>query len=207
MKLFSNHVVIGCDRDPGIRQQAETLRSVLEGLAIRVHLYHFVHYRNVVKFLKGQIPDSDYTILCCHGVGDTEEEMRLNLEVIRQENDQDDLKYGWDEVTFYLTPGNIPEYIKKPKGTLICTAFGSGREPWVKAFLESGYEAYIAPVGPSVAATSSVLFLTSFFYHLMMHTQDYTDRVYTPREAVEVAAQADTHYEYGTRLFHYFEGQ
>lgn len=132
--------------------------------------------------------------------------MQLNLEVIRQDKDQDDLKYDWDEVTFHLTPKNIPEYIENPKGTLICTACHSGQEPWVKAFLAAGYKAYIAPVEP-VHVASSVLFITSFFYHLLMHTREYTDRVYTPQQAVEAAAQADTHYEYGTRLFQYFGNQ
>lgn len=145
MKRFHNHVVIGCDYTPEMRQQAEILRGVLEAFSIRVHLYHFVHYRNVVEFLKGQIPECDYVILCCHGVGATEEDMRFNLQVIRQSDDQDERKDGWQQVTFNLTPKNVSEYVQNPKGTLICTACGSGREAWANAFLAAGYKAYIAP--------------------------------------------------------------
>lgn len=205
MKRFYNHVVIGCDYTPEMRQQAEILRSVLEGFSIRVHLYHFVHYRNVIEFLKGQIPECDYVILCCHGVGDTEEEMKFNLQVVRQADDDDERKDGWQRVTFNLTPKNIAEYVENPKGTLICMACGSGREAWVNSFLAAGYKAYIAPVEDYVDWDASILFLTSFFYHLMMPTRDYTNRVFTPQQAVDAASQADAHYKYGTRLFQYFE--
>ena len=173
MKRFSNHVVIACDNTPEMRQQAEVLRSILEAFCVRVHLYHFVHHRNVVEFLKGQIPDCDYVILCCHGVGHTEDDMQFNIQVIRQADDQDDRKDGWQHVTFSLTPKNVSQYIENPKGTLICTACGSGREAWVETFLSAGYTAYIAPREDYADWDSGILFVTSFFYHLLMHTRLY----------------------------------
>ncbi len=203
MKRFSSHVVIGCDIE--MRDTAEVLRSILEAFSFRVHLYHLAHYRNVLEFLKGETPECDYVILCCHGDGDTEDNLHLNIEVIRQADDQDEKKNGWQKFTFKLTPKNIPQYIENPKGTLICMACGSGREAWVKSFLSAGYKAYIAPAEDYVDTNASILFITSFFYHLTMHLGDYTNRVYTPREAVEAAAQADAHYKYGTRLFQYFK--
>lgn len=205
MRLFFNHVVIGCDYTPEMRKQAETLRSVLECFAIRVHLYQFVHYRNVVEFLKGEIPECDYVILFCHGGGETREDKQLNLRVIRQADDQDERKDGWQNFTLHLTPEDIPEYVENPKGTLICTACGSGDQAWANSFLDVGYKAYIAPAGNYVDGNSGILFVTSFFYHLMMPTRDYTNHVFTPQQAVEAASRADAHYKYGTRLFQYFE--
>ncbi len=98
--------------------------------------------------------------------------------------------------------------MKNLDGALLSTACGSGREPLAAAFLNSGYQSYIAPVHPDdpeeiyVDLDSSLVFFTDFFYYLMDGVdRDYSTTTYTEQEAAEKAAQLDPHFRFGTKIF------
>lgn len=203
MKLFDS-VVIACDHSPDMFSMAKAIQGVLEEFGLRVHFYRLVQKKNVLDFLARQIPACEYVVLCCHGRG-SDDDMNITLQVVDQVDGEYDNPNGWDLITFKLTPANIPQYIKDAQGTFISLACGSGREPFAKAFLESGYKSYIAPVLRSYNGDAAVLFTIGLFYHLLASDRDFDKRTYTDKEAVERAAALDSDFELGTRVFRYYE--
>jgi hypothetical protein len=201
MKRIS--VAIACDSAPGNFQQATAIRGVLEAFSLQVHLYQFIQKQNVLDFLAGSYPECDYVIFCCYGKDAIDGEKQLIFHVVHQIDNDYDNKNGWDRIDFILTPSNLSQYVKNPKGTLICGGAASG-EVWAKAFLSVGYKVYIAPAQEDLACNSKLLFIIGFFYHLLMHRLDYTDKIFTPQESVAEAAAMDKHYEFGTQLFRYY---
>lgn len=196
-------VVIVCDNAAGNLQQGMAIRSVLEAFHVQVNFYQLLKKNDVLDFLSGNYPDCDYVIWFCYGSPEIDGEDRLNFQVIHQQNNEYTSKSGWEQINFTLTPSTVLEYIKNPKGTLICGA-ASG-QLWAKAFISAGYNGYIAPTNKDLACNSEILFLTGFFYHLLIHNLDYTEQRLTPQESVIAAASMDSYYEYGTKLFHYYE--
>jgi hypothetical protein len=204
MKKKEFSVVIACTHD--FLGEAIAIRGVLEASMCRVHLYHLVQKQGVIDFFAGPLPEHDYIILCCRGLGDTEEETQLIFDVVHQRNNDYDSKSGGERIDFSLTPANLSQYVKNPQGTLICGSTG-GFSVWPKAFLAAGYQSYIGLAEGALDADcdSFVLFVTGFFYHLRMHRRNYTDRVFTAQEAVAAAAAMDAHYDCGTKVFRYYE--
>lgn len=202
MKLFSTSVAIACDGTSGTFKVATAIRGVLETFGLQVYFYQLTQKQNVLDFLAGNYPDCDYTIVCCNGREGEDGENQLVFHVVHQIDNDYNCKTGWEWVDFILTPSNISQYVKNPKGILICV--GSG-EVWAKAFLEAGYKGYIAPSQEDLAWNSYILFVTGFFYYLLAHSLDYTDRIFTLQESVAEAALMDKHYEFGTKLFRYYE--
>jgi hypothetical protein len=141
--------------------------------------------------------------LLCFGRSGENGEEQLDFEVVHQKDNDYSNKSGWERVKFILTPSTVSQYIKNPKGTLICGA--TSGDLWVEAFLSAGYKSYIAPSQADIAINSEILFITGFFYHLLLHTLDYTDKKLTPKQSVIAAASMDKHYECGTQLFQYYE--
>lgn len=206
LRLFTR-VAIACDRT--MLKEAQALRGMLEAFRLQVDFYYFVQKRQILDFF-AQPRNYAYTIIFCHGSGETAEDMHLRLEVVDQENGDYDTPgdEGWDHVVVELTPAKIAEYVQNREGTLLSTACGSGREPLAEAFLKSGYQSYIAPVHPDdpkeiyVDLDSSLVFFTSFFYYLMDGVdRDYSTTSYTEQEAAEKAAQLDPHFRCGTKTF------
>ena len=203
MKRLSLSVAIACDGAAGNFQQATAIRSVLETFGIQAYFYQLLQQQNAIDFLAGNYADCDYVIWYCFGCPNENGEEQINFQVVHQQDNDYDSKSNWYRTTVSLTPDNIPQYIKNPKGTLICAS--TIGDKWAKSFLQTGYQAYIAPATADLALNSYTLFLTGFFYYLVMHGLDYyTGKRFTPTEAVEQAAAMDRHYEGGTKLFRYY---
>jgi hypothetical protein len=199
-------VAIVCDRT--MLREAHALRGVLESFALQVDFYYFIQKRQVLDFF-AQPRNYAYTIIFCHGSGETAEDMHLRLEVVDQKSGDYNNPVGWDFIAVELTPTKIAEYVQNRDGTLLSTACGSGRKPLAQAFLKSGYCAYIAPVSledpdefEDVDLDSSLVFFITFFYFLMAGVErDYSTTTYTEQEAVEKAAQLDPDFFLGTKCF------
>ena len=204
MRRLSTSVVIVCDGAAGNFQHASAVRGVLETFGLQIHFYQLLQQQNVLNFLTGDYPDCDYVIWFCYGCPDNNGNEQLNFSVVHQKDNNYDNKSGWERVNVTLTPANLSEYIKNPKGTLICAAT-SGKY-WAETFLAAGYEAYIAPSRGDTSCNSDTLFIIGFFYYLTMHGLDYyTGKQFSPHESVIKAASMDCDYECGTQLFEYYE--
>ena len=203
MKLPFLSVAIMCDGAPGNFQRATVVRSVLETFGIQVYFYQPLQQQSLLDFFQGNYADCDYVIWYCFGCPNERGEAQVNFQVVHQQDNDYESKSNWQRVRFGLTPNNLTDYIQNPKGTLICgAAFGS---EWAQAFLKVGYQACILPTTADLANNSKMLFLTGFFYYLMMHGMDYYQgEKFTPQEAVKYAAAMDRHYEGGTKLFNYY---
>ncbi len=206
LRMFTP-VAIVCDRT--MLREADALRGVLESFRLQVDFHYFVQKRQILDFFLQQ-RNYAYTVIFCHGSGQTAEDMHLRLEVVDQEDGDYDTPgdKGWDHVVVELTPAKIAEYVQNRDGTLLSTACGSGREPLAEAFLKFGYCSYIAPVhldDPEeiyVDLDSSLVFFISFFYYLMDGVdRDYSTTTYTEQEAVEKASQLDPDFRFGTKTF------
>jgi len=200
MKMFDS-VVIACPTtylDGGL-----AIRSALEWFRLRVHFYHCVQKQNVLDFLTGGIPSSDYVVMvsggliCADADGGNANEMAMGFPGLV------DLVDGkWQAADFWLTPGDIPELVNLKGQTIISLGCGSGREPFAKAFLDSGCKAYIGPVG-EVDQDATVMFTTALFYHLLSPERAGSGPC-SDEEAVRRAASVDTLCREGTHLFRYY---
>ena len=193
-----DRVVIAYDKNLDNFQMAIAIRGMLEFYGLNVSLVWLNEKQNAIDFLTGHVPKADYTILCAHGIG---YENRIWLTVIEKMTGTD---YCYEEVEFNLMPDNIGEYVKNSSGTFISTACESGREVFAKAFLDTGYRAFIAPE-VAVDVTSSVMFICGFFCNMLAHERDIHKATYTEREAVERAAAIQP-FPDGTAAFQYFGG-
>ncbi|GAB4553896.1 MAG: hypothetical protein Tsb0014_47120 [Pleurocapsa sp.] len=202
MKLLSTSVAIACDSAPGNFQRASAIRSVLETFGLQVYFYHLLQQQNVLDFLAGDRPDCDYTIWFCYGRSDENGNELVNFSVVHQQDNDYKNKSGWERVNVTLTPANVSQYIQNAQGILICSSMIGSY--WSEAMLNQGYQAFIAPQEPDLANNSYMLFLTGFFYYLMMHSLDYTEQQFSPEEATFKAAVMDKDYQFGTQLFYYY---
>ena len=191
-----------CDAAPGNFQRASAVRAVIETFGLRVYFYQLLQQQNVIDFLAGDYPNCDYVIWFCYGCPDFDGNEQLNISVVHQKDNDYNNKLGWKRVKVTLTPSTLSNYIKNPKGALICGS-ATGKY-WSQAFLSLGYQAYIAPKTIDLACNSYILFITGFFYYLTMHGLDYTDEKFTPKKSVAKAAAMDRDYEGGTKLFEYY---
>ena len=204
MKLYDSVVMIH-DYSPDLSSYINATRAALESFGLRVHLYDLTQKQNALEVLAGAIPACEYVILWCHGDSDANGKSQISFRVIDQVDGDYNKSRGWEGVTISLTPANIPDYFTGNERTIICIACGSGQDQFAQAFLESGYKAYIAPRGGGVHVNSAVLFIISFFYHLMAATRlDDQPFQHTDLEAVALATQADTNFAQGTLTFHYY---
>jgi hypothetical protein len=198
MKMFDS-VVIACDQSS--LDCAQALRASLELFRLHVTLHFCVQKRNVIDLLAGKMPDSQYIVLCSHGLGSTDmpdespDEMKMGFHVVDEENSFQDLQFA-------LTPANISSFVHLPGRTVVSLGCGSGREPIAQAFLESGCKAYIGPVGPP-DQDSATLFAITFFYHLLCAERNTSLRC-SDEQAVLYANGVDVDFTEGTRLFRYY---
>jgi len=202
MKMFDS-VVIAYDQwsmDVGL-----AVRSALELFRLHVYPHFCVQKKNVVEFLAGNVPDSEYVVLCSHGLGtegaqDMPEEppdkMKMGFHVV------DQIDGEWKKIEFALTPANIPEYVKLGGRTVIALGCGNGREPLARSFLKAGCKAYIGAIEP-VDQDSSALFAVAFFYHLLSQDRD-SSLSCSEQEAVARAVAIDGEFRKGTKLFRYY---
>lgn len=203
MKFFDTVTVV-CDQGGGMQQLAQGIRAFLEGQGLYVHFYNLVQKRAVLRLLTGEMPFTQYTVICCHGDEHPETGRQLSFQVVHQKDDDYENPNDWERITFGLTPTNIPQYVKGNGRTLISLACGSGHEEFAEAFLKAGCSAYIAPREAYVDSNASVLFVAGFFYHLLAESRDAERITYSEAEAVQRAAAIDADYTYGTRPFHFY---
>jgi hypothetical protein len=204
MKLFEHVAVAASSEDPA----ALALQSVLQQLGLRVHLYRFYQRRNVEDFFAGKgVPEEcSYTVVCAHGHG-PDDDPKIRLDVVDQKDGDPTAIEGWESYEFDLCKENVPELVTAPRGTLVATGCGAGREPLARAFLEAGYEGYVGATQPYVDSDSALLFTIGFFYHVLADERDYAPRTFTDRDAAERAAAMDQDFELGTRAYRYWSRQ
>lgn len=195
MKIF-DRVVVACDHAPEMLALATAMRATLEGFALRVDFYRLIQKRQVLEFF-ARPPDADYTVLCTHGDGGGQ----ISFHVIDQKDGDCSQAEGWEDLTFALTPDNIPTVVQGQTGTLISTACGGGHQPLASAFLAAGYAAYVGADVDYLDGDAGQLFVASLFYHLLAEDRDYAPRTYTLEESVERASGADADFVMGTRAF------
>ncbi len=204
MKMYQS-VVICCDKSPKLFQDATAVRAALEAFGLRVHLYDLAQKRGALEFLAGAIPPGDYVVLFCHGGRDPDGGMQLDLRVVDQAEGDYDNPRGWERVTLGLTPANIPDCVQGMGRTLICVGCGAGQEEFAQAFLKAGFKGYIAPQADYINANAAMMFVISFFYHLLAESRIEDAPVkYTDQEAVALASALDANYPRGTRIFRYY---
>ena len=198
MKLFEHVAVAVSSEDPA----ALALQSVLQQLGLRVHLYRFYQMRNVEDFFAGEgVPEEcRYTVICAHGHG-PDDDPKIRLDVVDQKDGDPTAIEGWEPYEFDLCKDNIPELATAPRGTLVATGCGAGREPLARAFLEAGYEGYVGATQPYVDSDSAFLFTIGFFYHVLADERDYAPRTFSNKEAAERVAGMDRDFELGTRSY------
>ena len=206
LRMFTP-VAIVCDRT--MYREADALRGVLESFALQVDFYNLIQKQQLLAFFS-QHRNYAYTVIFCHGSGDTANESHLRIEVVDQKSGDYDAPTGWDFIAVELTPDKITEIVRNREGTLLSTACGSGRKPLAEAFLKSGYNSYIAPVSledsdmlEDVDLDSSLVFFINFFYYIMAGVErDYSTTTYTEQEAVDKAIELDPDFILGTKCFH-----
>jgi hypothetical protein len=204
MQLFTP---IGIVCDHTMVEPATALRAVLESFRLRVDFYRMVQRRQVLSFFAEPPAQYAYTILWTHGSGSTAEDMHLAFEVVDQKEGNYQQAEGWEAVTLKLTPDAIAEYVRQQSGTLISTACGAGRDPLARAFLQTGYHTYIAPLETYYDLDAGLLFCINFFYYLLAEDRDYAPITYSEQAAFELAAQSDPDFPSGTRAFRYYTTQ
>ncbi len=126
MKLFEHVAVAASSEDPG----ALALQSVLQQFGLRVHFYRLYQKRNVEDFFAGKgVPEECcYTVLCAHGLG-PDEDPKIRLDVVDQKDGDPTAIEGWEPYDFDLSKDSVPELVTAPRGTLVATGCGAGREP------------------------------------------------------------------------------
>jgi len=187
--LISDETALGTDL---------AIQRTLETLCVNVYrLYLGGVMQNAVDVLSGKIPDSEWVILSSHGLGRTDkpdeppEEMEMGFHIAGRE--------------FVLTPQNICRQVRLPGRKIIAQGCGNGREPFGRAFLDAGCSVYIG-ANASVDQTSSVLFTSLFFYHLLkpngtpIPPHGKPARIFTEQQAFERARSVDDE----TGLFRYY---
>ena len=203
MKPFETVTVV-CDQGGGMLGLAGSIRTFLEGLSLHVQFYNLVQKRDVLKFLAGEFPLTQYAVICCHGNEVADIGKQMSFEVVHQKDDDYENPDGWERVTFGLTPANIVKYVRGEGRTFVSLACGAGHEEFAQAFLKAGCNTYIAPQGAFVNSNAAVLFTAGFFYFLQAESRDEERIVYSEAEAVQKASVIDPDYTYGTRPFRCF---
>lgn len=136
MKLLSLSVAIICDATLGNFERATATRSVLESFGIQVYFYRLLQQQNLLDFFAGNYANCDYVIWYCFGCTNEKGEEQVNFQVVHQQNNDYEDKSNWQRVQFSLTPSNLADHIKNPKGTLICGAMIADK--WVESILKAG---------------------------------------------------------------------
>jgi len=200
MKMFESVVMA---YDQYTMDVAMAVRAPLELFRLNVYAHFCVQKRNIVDFLAGGVPESEYVVLCSHGLGsagcEDADRMKVGFRVV----DQVDGK--WEETEFALTPRNIRQYVKLTGRTVIALGCGNGREPLAKAFLDAGCRAYAGAVRP-VVEDSTAMFAIAFFYHLLSSDRD-SSMSCTERRAAELAVGFDPESKEGTHSFRYYAAE
>lgn len=198
LKMFDTVTVV-CD--PVTFEHGNAIRAVLEVYRLEVHLVQLIQHRQAEAFFANPDPSCRYTVLDAHG-SNKPPGMGIHISVVDQKDGDERAAEGWDDSPLLLTAATVPKVVKG-NGTLISLACGSGNPSLAGAFLDAGYDAYIAPTGdrPYPDADAAALFAAGFFYFAMSGDRDYETASYTDDAATSQAADIDAAHIYGTGLF------
>lgn len=197
MNFFTNVAIV---TDHTMAEDADAIRGVLESFRLRVDFYRLVQKPQVTRFFQ-QDRQYPYTIVFCHGSGDPPDDLHLAIEVVDQKDGRYEEPQDWFPVTIKMTPSFVKDNMRGRSGTLVSVACGSGRRPLADAFVDAGYDAYIAPVEPYYDSQAGIAFLTSLFYFLLAEDRDYAKTTFSEEEAVRMAAALDQSFKYGSMAF------
>ncbi len=136
----------------------------------------------------------DLTLMICHGWGKTDDDAVLNWEFNDHSNVQDQ-----DRDELHLTKDNVSEYITRGSGTLLSTACWGARQLWANAFLDAGFDWYVASEKTS-DMFSAYQFVAAFIGYLVYEERDMGRRIVEVSEAVELAGRIDDFWD-GARGF------
>lgn len=195
MEMFDK-VVIACDQTS--LDLALAIRGALELFRLHVYLHFCVQKKNVVDFMAGRIPKSEYIVLCAHGVNDTSDKLPARKKMGVGFIVVDKAKGEWDEVDVNLTPDNISQRVKLRGRRVIALGCGNGQAPVARAFLKAGCKSYIGAVD-DIDQDSGPLFAITFFYHLLCSDRKPGSKC-TEKEAFNRARKIDSQ----TQLFRYY---
>ena len=202
MEMFDS-VVIGCY--PSTQDIGMAVRGALELFRLNAYMHYCVQKRNVVDFLAGGVPESDYVVLCCGGANDTRLDAPMSEMKIVFLNLVEQVEGKWGPTELVLTPETIGEYVMLEGRTVITLGCGTGREPIARAFLDAGCKGYIGPVD-AIDQDATALFTIGFFYHLLQHTRPGMERI-SDEEAVKQAGGIDRVCREGTGGFAIMAGE
>lgn len=202
MKLFDT-VAIVCDHS--LLELATAIRAPLELMRLQVRLHYLVQDQQALNFLANEACQYDYLVICCHGTGNEAAEMMIRIEVVGQKDGDPERDDGWEEAILALRPSSIPQLLHNFQGSILSLACGSGREPFGKAFLETGCQTYIAPDELYFSRDSAMLFAVGFFYHLRAEERDFDRAKLGVAEAAVLAQQLDPRFSRGTKAFRVYE--
>jgi hypothetical protein len=200
MKMFDSVVIA---HDQSSWQIAYAIRAGLECSRVRSHLYYCVQEKNVIEVLSGNIPKTEYVVLCPHGVGRSDgpstssDDLQIGFHVVSKKDGK------WQPVEFVLTPENIPAIVNLKGRKVIALGCGNGRTRLGEAFIASGVQCYIG-ANEAVDEHAAAVFCNTFFYHMLATEMEGPEC--SDAEAVKRASAIDT-YPSGTHLFRYYEGR
>ncbi|CAN5383511.1 hypothetical protein BH11ARM2_BH11ARM2_03600 [soil metagenome] len=98
---------------------------MLETFRLRADVYPIRRKSQALDFLARPCTENDHTVLCCHGMGDTEADIKIMLQVLAPYEGHDESK-TWYRESFDITPATLPQYVENAGGTFINLACGGG---------------------------------------------------------------------------------
>jgi hypothetical protein len=145
----------------------------------------FTWRQSAVRSFFGHPPRSALTMLVCHGWGETEADVVINLEVQRQVN-----RVEYESAQFPLTPIGLAELVDHGASIFLTCACWSGKPAFARAFLAAGYDCYIAPE-KTADSFSAFQFVAVFAGSLLHEVRDWGAYPITTRQAYERAKSSD----------------
>lgn len=142
-------------------------------------------------------PDIELTVLSCHGFPQKNGPVVLNWTVGRPLN-----HIEWEDVELRISGQDVGKYFTRGSGALLNLACWSGREEFAQAFLNAGYDAYIAPEKTS-DCFSAYQFYTAFLGYAVYEQRDEKPQKLSFEECVERARKIDDFWDgaNGYRIF------
>lgn len=173
---FGSHIRIIADHSWERYRVARSFESIAQAFCMNTTLIRATTEDELKRHGSAHSDEYQMTVLTCHGGPDEKQDIGLDWTVARHVKDTE-----WTHDTLRLTPATIGEYFAHGAGTLLCVACWSGTSELARAFLDAGYEAYIAP------AKTSDCFSGLQFYAVLLGYLVYEERDYRP-ERLSIAA-------------------
>jgi hypothetical protein len=192
MKSFDRVLII---TDGKSHADAEPLRAALESFNLTVHLHRLLRHSQAQAFFASDFGAGySVVILCAHGMGNTPEQIRIEMPLLMQKNGDERAAAGWSYEPFVIRPADVPSLFASCCGHVISMACGGGRAPWGQALLDAGAATFTGyddgtDDGPTWMAFH--LFIVGVFYFLLTESVAKDRREHTLTEAVRLATKFD----------------